>query len=517
MYAASSVRVSSFLPPPLEVSRRRPRARGRRPRPVPTPRPRARARAARRAARARRRPLPVERLDPLQPRDSTASPRLVAHRSPSSIASQPPRPCTDRSRKRVTCLCQLCAKERDVLRGAPTRRAPSPAAAAARAASRPASGRARARLPCIERLDERAADRVARRAPDVLGPQRLEQLGALLRLLAEQHGGPHRRRPGAVAAAEQRGERVVQLAGPERLVGEERQLPAVERLGELAVVVGERAAARGARRRARPRSASSRIASPCGCVAAIGSSGAIRSGRKSSRSKTTGPGGDRAGGREPQRADRVGELARGVRRLGLGRRRARARARARTGGRRRGRTRAASARAPRARATRPRLRPPRARGCRRRARRSRRPRARRAARCAAYERAVPNSDSSISAYARVEGVVAASRTRRSARRPRRAAAAGSCGRARRPAVEPTPECACAKIAAAGSRRRSSIAFRASGSRRSDGACSSRKPRTSGRYSYSDGPPRVGCSSKANGSSAPRSTANAARQKPRSDW
>ena len=100
---------------------------------------------------------------------------------------------------------------------------------------------------------------------------------------------------------------------------------------------------------------------------------------------------------------------------------------------------------------------------------------------AAYDRAVPKSDSSISAYAESKASSCQSNP------PQRSATAASSGRriVRKSAsssVEPRPECACAKIAAAGSRRRSSIASRASGSRRSDGACSSTKPRTSGRYS-----------------------------------
>ena len=43
----------------------------------------------------------------------------------------------------------------------------------------------------------------------------------------------------------------------------------------------------------------------------------MRSGRKSSRSKTTGPAAIGAGRREPQGGDGVGQLRRGVRRLRL--------------------------------------------------------------------------------------------------------------------------------------------------------------------------------------------------------
>ena len=248
------------------------------------------------------------------------------------------------------------------------------------------------------------------------------------------------------------------------------------------------------RPRAGPRSASSRIASPRGCVAAIGSSGEIRSGRKSSRSKTTGPAAiapavasrsaltasassPAASGGSPSSAsssrdelehaepvDVAPELGRHQparlrpeRRDLAGDRRAHADVAAELDGR--------AGREPDER-------------------RDRRVRARRA-----EERQL---DLGVGG---VEGLVVPVEAAAALGDRRRAAAAGSCGRARRPRSSRRPECAWAKIAAAGSRRRSSIAFRASGSRRSDGACSSTKPRTSGRYSYSDGPPRVGCSSK----------------------
>ena len=61
-------------------------------------------------------------------------------------------------------------------------------------------------------------------------------------------------------------------------------------------------------------------------------------------------------------------------------------------------------------------------------------------------------------------------------RPREHRQRGSSGRARRRRSRRCPACARAKIAAAGSRFRSSIALRASGRRRSVGDCSSTKPR-----------------------------------------
>ena len=84
-------------------------------------------------------------------------------------------------------------------------------------------------------------------------------------------------------------EGLAQLLRAERLGLEERELPAVERLAELRILVGERAAGRRCPRRARPRNSSSRVGSPCGCVAAIGSTGRMPYGRQSRRSKSTGP------------------------------------------------------------------------------------------------------------------------------------------------------------------------------------------------------------------------------------
>ena len=83
-----------------------------------------------------------------------------------------------------------------------------------------------------------------------------------------------------------------------------------------------------------------------------------------------------------------------------------------------------------------------------------------------------------------------------------------------------PACARAKIAAAGSRSSSSSAIRASSRPASALARDSTNERTSGRYSYSAGPSRWTCSSNANGSSSPSSSARprktkAPRQKPRS--
>ena len=194
-----------------------------------------------------------------------------------------------------------------------------------------------------------------------------------------------------------------------------------------------------------------------------------------------GPGGDRAGGREPERGHRVGELGGRVGRLGLVRLEL----------------------APQLEHEQPvdvaaelrrhqalRLRPE-LRDLARDDRAQRdaaaevgvgaRPRARRPARARRRSAAVPNSVCSRSAYA------ASNASSCQSKPPQRSAVHVSIGRRieRKSAsspVSPSPACARAKIAAAGSRFRSSIALRASGSRRSVGACSSTKPRTSGRYS-----------------------------------
>ena len=60
------------------------------------------------------------------------------------------------------------------------------------------------------------------------------------------------------------------------------------------------------------------MASPGGCVAAIGSTGRIPNGLQSSRSNSAGTGGDRSSRGQTNGGDGVGELGRGVGRLGAG-------------------------------------------------------------------------------------------------------------------------------------------------------------------------------------------------------
>ena len=91
-------------------------------------------------------------------------------------------------------------------------------------------------------LDEAPPDRLLGAAARTLAPneptQRLQQRGAVATRLPEQHRRAHRGGPEAVGPAEQRRERLPQLLGAERLGLEQRQLPAIERLAELRILVG---------------------------------------------------------------------------------------------------------------------------------------------------------------------------------------------------------------------------------------------------------------------------------------
>jgi hypothetical protein len=90
-----------------------------------------------------------------------------------------------------------------------------------------------------ERLHEGLPDRVGNLAVRRLAagerPEARELFGPLVPALAEQHRRAHRRGPEAVGPAEQRSQGLAQLLGAVWLVREERQLPAIERFGELRV------------------------------------------------------------------------------------------------------------------------------------------------------------------------------------------------------------------------------------------------------------------------------------------
>src|SRR5438128_1144086 len=81
--------------------------------------------------------------------------------------------------------------------------------------------------------------RAAGRCPRAERAQALELLRPVARRLAEQNGRPHRRRPEPVGASEERGQRLPQLLGSERLGREQGQLPAIERLREVGILVGD--------------------------------------------------------------------------------------------------------------------------------------------------------------------------------------------------------------------------------------------------------------------------------------
>ncbi len=133
----------------------------------------------------------------------------------------------------------------------------------------------------------RSASASPTRSPRARLLSRSISAGPLARALAEEQRRAQRRRPQPVGAAEQRGQRLAQLLGAERLVLEEGQLPAVERLAELGVGVRRRRAARRGRPRgapgtrragsARRRAGSPRSAAPGGRRAAA--SRAARTGR----------------------------------------------------------------------------------------------------------------------------------------------------------------------------------------------------------------------------------------------
>ena len=220
------------------------------------------------------------------------------------------------------------------------------------------------------------------------------------------------------------------------------------------------------------RTLSSRVASPRGCVAAIGRIGETRSGRKSSRSKTTGP---------AAIAPAVASLSAVT---------ASASSAAASGG---SDSEASSSRCSSSTSRRSTSRPnsggirPRASGqsCEispatiGRSRISPSSTSEPAERpttgaSATYVRDVPKRVCSKSRYADSNASSCQSKP------PQRSAVHASIGsrierKSASSPASPKPACARAKIAAAGSRRRSSIAFRASGSRRSVGACSSTKP------------------------------------------
>ena len=236
-----------------------------------------------------------------------------------------------------------------------TRRGHSPAAGAARAASRRATRRAR--RGCRARSVSTSARRRRRVRRDARARRagRSSSSRALLAVFSPSSTAMRMAAAQAPSSAPSSAVERRHAAGPSGTAPRRRARAPSGRAPRASSRSASASGSRSRRSRASwARTESRRIASPRGCVAAIGSSGEIRSGRKSSRSKTTGPAAIAPAVASRSALTASASSAGGVGRLGLGRRRDRARARARRAGRRRGRTRAASARAPRARATRPR-------------------------------------------------------------------------------------------------------------------------------------------------------------------
>src|SRR5581483_14543 len=171
-------------------------------------------------------------------------------------------------------------------------------------------------IPVQERLDERAANGVASVAAEALRAQCLRKLAPLTALVGEEHRRPHRRRPGSAVAAEQAGDLLAYLRRAEGLLGEERELPAVERLAELTIVVGhgELLAQVGGELRAQlveARRLAARLARGDGKQWGDAERPEVEP------LEDNGAGGDRPGGREPERRHGVCQLGGGVRWLGL--------------------------------------------------------------------------------------------------------------------------------------------------------------------------------------------------------
>src|SRR5260221_213328 len=260
-------------PPPQPARRGDPRER--------TPRPLLRLadeRAQLRQERVRRRTLAIECLDPLESCEHGA--RLLHG--------------LDASREGVSARAQLC----------------DACGLRAQAEQRLVELAQELRAVAVqEDGDEHPTDEVEGRLAEAL-----DEVGALLRGLAEERRGAHAGGPGAVAVAERGSERVAELLRAKRVVLEERELPAVQRVAEAGVLVGER------EQRAE-------LDGDGGAEGVEARRLAGRRGRgdRQHRADAVGPpvealeehgaGGDGCGSRETEGSDGVGELARRVRNL----------------------------------------------------------------------------------------------------------------------------------------------------------------------------------------------------------
>ena len=278
--------------------------------------------------------------------------------------------------------------------GASTRRVGAPVARRRRAARRRARPSARSdRRAGAPRRAPAGPRRRGRRSPRRRRRARRDPRGAAARasgVVLEQDRGAQR--PGL---AQERGEGRPQLLGAERVVLEERQLPAVERLGEVRVAVGEPEAREQLGRdacaelvqplRVALRARWRRSGAPAGC----------RTGRPSRVSNSTGPAASGAAV-----ASRIALTASAISRGGVGdvlrRRRAPSAARARSTDRPRARSPAAGAPSPPANGGRARRRRPRGSGAPGASSRCRLTLSPTSGAIAAYVRRSPNSERSSS-------------------------------------------------------------------------------------------------------------------------
>ena len=170
----------------------------------------------------------------------------------------------------VPALCRSRNELTVALRDAQDGLRPRPQPSSVSSSASTSSARDRARAPRRARGERRRVhrDRASRREA-----RRRDR--ALLRLLGEQDSCAHRGGPRAAVRRRAGSRCFTQLTGAKRLVGEERELPAVQRLGELAVVVCQREPRAQVGGELRPRILSSRAGRPRP-VAAIGRSGETR-------------------------------------------------------------------------------------------------------------------------------------------------------------------------------------------------------------------------------------------------
>ena len=102
----------------------------------------------------------------------------------------------------------------------------------------------RGAIPVEQGLDKRAPDHIQRRRlgglPCTERTEAFEMIDSLASGLAQESRRPHRRCPEPVGAAEDRRKRLAQLLRAERLVREQRQLPAVQPFRKVGVVVCSR-------------------------------------------------------------------------------------------------------------------------------------------------------------------------------------------------------------------------------------------------------------------------------------